>query len=167
MDETEKSDCQQCEAELLSEAEELRRLNDASSRLWRTASLHAGLEEMLVTTIELLSASFGNVQLIDQSTGKLRIASQQGFKPDFLEFFREVSVDDGSACGQALQLGQRVIITDVNQDPLFAPYVSIARKAGFRAVQSTPLLGRNGDVRDDFNSFPSRPSTHRDGVRAP
>ncbi len=145
MDETQKSkDCQQCKAELLSEAEALRRLNDASSRLWRTNSLHAGLEEMVVATIELLSASLGNVQLIDESTGKLVIASQQGFGPEFLEIFREVCVDDGSACGRALQLGKRVIIEDIELDPLFAPDVPIARKAGLRAVQSTPLVGRDG-----------------------
>ncbi|GLI95396.1 ATP-binding protein [Methylocystis echinoides] len=143
MDETEKSkDCQQCKAELLSEAEALRRLNDASSRLWRTTSLRAGLEEMLVATIELLGASLGNVQLIDEATGKLTIASQRGFGPEFLEFFREVCIDDGSACGRALQAGERVIVEDVELDPLFAP--SIARKAVFRAVQSTPLLGRDG-----------------------
>ncbi|MGJ0507584.1 MAG: ATP-binding protein [Methylocystis sp.] len=145
MDETEISkDCQQCKAELLSEAETLRRLNDASSRLWRTTCLRAGLEEMLIATIELLGATLGNVQFVDESTGKLIIATQQGFGPEFLEYFREVSIDDGSACGRALRSGERVIIEDVELDPCFATFVSIARKAGFRAVQSTPILSRDG-----------------------
>jgi hypothetical protein len=107
VDETEKSkDCQQCKAELLSEAEALRRLNDASSRLWRTTCLRAGLEEVLVATIELLGASLGNVQLIDEATGKLTIASQRGFEPEFLEFFREVCIDD-SKSGHQGQLNRQ------------------------------------------------------------
>lgn len=101
---------------------------------------------MLVATIELLGARLGNVQLVDCATGKLTIAAQRGFNPDFLDFFREVCVDDGSACGRALKLGQRVVIEDVELDPLFAPYRAIARQAGFRAVLSTPLMGRTAEV---------------------
>jgi PAS domain S-box-containing protein len=162
VDETEKSaDCQRCKAELLSEAEALKRLNDASSRLWRTNSLRAGLEEMLAATIELLGAALGNVQLIDESTGKLTIASYRGFGPEFLEFFREVCNDDDSSCGRALRLGARVVVEDIELDPVFAPYFSIARRVGFRAVQSTPLLGRDGKVSGMISTqfkAPHRPS---------
>ena len=162
VDETEKStDCQRCKAELLSETEAFRRLNDASSRLWRTSSLGAGLEEMLVAAIELLGASLGNVQLIDESTGKLTIAAQRGFGPEFLEFFGEVCIDDDSACGRALRLGARVVVEDIEMDPVFAPYLSIARSASFRAVQSTPLLGRDGKVLGMISTHfkaPHRPS---------
>jgi PAS domain S-box-containing protein len=147
VDEIQKStDCEQCEVDLFLEADALRRLNAASSRLWRTNCLRAGLEEILIATIELLGASLGNVQLLNQETGTLTVAAQRGFESGLLESFREVCVDDGSACGRALKLGQRVIIEDVELDPLFAPYRSIARQAGFRAVLSTPLMGRDGKV---------------------
>ena len=155
------ADCQQCEARLLSEAEALRRLNDASSRLWTTNNLQVGLEEMLAATIELLGADMGNVQLIDEATGKLTVAVQRGFGPGFLEFLREVSIEDGSACGRTLRSCERVIIEDVEQDPIFAPWLSIARESGFRAVQFTPVVDRNGKVVGMISTHfraPHRPS---------
>jgi signal transduction histidine kinase len=131
------------EARLAAENEALARLNEASSRLWRLQSLEEGLDEMLAATIELLGADMGNVQILDASKAVLTIAAQRGFEQDFLDFFREVSAADDSACGRALRAGARVVIEDVETDPLFAPYRPIARAAGFRAVQSTSLIGSN------------------------
>jgi len=145
VDERAKSaDCRECQAEQSTEIEALKRLNDASSRLWRTNSLCAGLEETLAATIELLGGDMGNVQILDEVSGKLRIAAQDGFDAEFLEFFQGVAVEDDSACGRALRSCRRVIIEDVEQDPLFASCLHIARNAGFRAVQSTPLVDRHG-----------------------
>jgi PAS domain S-box-containing protein len=138
------ADCSDTETRLRAEAEALKRLNEASSRLWRTNSLRDGLEEMLAATIELLGADMGNVQILDAASGNLTIAAQKGFEPEFLDFFREVSVEDRSACGQALRARERIVIEDVERDLLFAACLPIARNAGFRAVQSTPLVDRNG-----------------------
>ena len=130
------------ERRLAEEAEALAKLNAASSRLWRARTLSEGLEVMLSATIELLGADRGNVQLLDG--GVLRIAAQRGFKEDFLEFFREVSAEDDSACGRALRSGERIVIDDVEADLPFEPLRPIARAAGYRGVQSTPLMARDG-----------------------
>jgi PAS domain S-box-containing protein len=132
------------EARSAAEAHALARLNELSSRLWRMRSLREGLEEMLTATIELLGADLGNVQMLDGESGVLVIAAQRGFKQDFLEFFREVSAEDDSACGRALRLGERVVIEDVETDAAFEPLRPIARGAGFRAVLSIPLITRDG-----------------------
>ena len=50
------------------------------------------------------------------------------------------------ACGRAAREGGRVIVEDVQTDPGFAPHSRIAASAGFRAVQSTPLFSRAGEV---------------------
>ncbi|MBL1256161.1 GAF domain-containing protein [Methylocystis sp. Sn-Cys] len=99
---------------------------------------------MLAATIEMLAADMGNVQILQPERGILTIAVQQGFDPEFLDFFAEVSADDDSACGRALRTRERVVVADVETEPAFAPYRDIARAAGFRAVQSTPLLSHDG-----------------------
>ena len=56
-------------------------------------------------------------------------------------------VDDGhSASGRAAGQSAQVVIFDVDKDPGFAPHRAIARASGFRAVQSTPLVGLDGHV---------------------
>jgi len=123
----------------------LNRLNAAGRRLWQAESLSHGLQEMLVATIDLLGADMGNVQVFDAERQALRIVAQRGFDDDFIEFFREVSADDSSACGRALRTSQMVVIEDVEQETTFAPYLDAARAAGFRAVVSLPFCSFRGE----------------------
>jgi signal transduction histidine kinase/ActR/RegA family two-component response regulator len=125
------------------EADALVKLNESSSRLWRSRTLQEGLDVMLAAVIELLGADKGNVQLLEGSgqDGVLRIAAQRGFQQDFLEHFREVSADDDCACGRALRSGQRVIIEDVEAE---ASLRALARAADYRSVVTTPLVGVDG-----------------------
>lgn len=132
------------EAQLAAEADALVRLNELSSRLWGSRSLREGLDQMLAATIELLGADMGNVQLWDAERRVLTLEAQCGFEPDFLAFFREVSTEDNSACGRAMQSGEPIVIEDVETDALYAPLRAVARAAGYRAVQSTPLMARTG-----------------------
>jgi PAS domain S-box-containing protein len=132
------------QARLSAEAAALGHLNDLSSRLWRKQSINEGLSEMLVASIDLLGADKGNVQLLDPERQVLTIVVQRGFEKEFLDFFREVSIQDDTACGRTLRSGERTIIEDVEADPPYAPFRQIAKRAGYRAVQSTPLIGRAG-----------------------
>ena len=132
------------EARTIAEANALARLNELSSSLWQIQTLNDGLGSMLDATMELLNADKGNVQIFDEESRVLRILSQRGFDAEFLELFREVSTDDDTACGRALRTGERVVIEDVESEDSYAPFRPIARAADYRAVQSTPLIGRNG-----------------------
>ena len=155
------------EAQIKSDADALTKLNELSSRLWTMRSLREGLDEMLAATIEMLHADFGNIQLLNVNSGILTIETQHGFKQDFLEFFHEVSADDNSACGRALRSGQRIIVEDVELDAFFAPMLHVIRVAGYRAVLSTPLMGRCGKplgmISTHFRSVhrPSEAELHR------
>ena len=131
-------------SERKSEFEALAKLNDLSSRLWRSRAFNEGLNEMLAAVMELLSADKGNIQLLDRQRRILTIVAHNGFQPDFLHFFREVSAEDDSACGRTLRRGERTIIEDIEPDPDFEALRPVARAAGYRAVVSTPLIGPDG-----------------------
>jgi PAS domain S-box-containing protein len=132
------------EARSAKDAAALRRLNAANARLWQAQDLYAGLNEMLVAAVELLGGDMGTIQLLDPAKDALVIAAQKGFQQPFLDVFKEVSAVDDSACGRALRTGERIIIEDIDADEGFAPYRAAAHAAGYRAVQSTPLIGRHG-----------------------
>jgi PAS domain S-box-containing protein len=160
-------DRKQVEAELLALKDELtteltamNRLHEVSTRLLITTELQPLLEEVLDATIALLNADFGNVQLHDAASGTLKIVAQRGFKQEFLDYFN--SVHEGTAsCGAALERRERVIIEDVLTDPLFAPHLHIVVPAGYRAVQSTPLISRAGEMLGIISTHfrqPHRPS---------
>jgi PAS domain S-box-containing protein len=138
----------------------MNRLHEFSTRLVASTELQPLLEEVLHATIALQDADFGNVQLYNPQTQALEIVAHRGFRPDFLEHFKNVH-DSSAACGRALQQHERVIIEDVQTDPRFEPHRPIAASAGFRAVQSTPLFSRRGEALGMISTHfrqPHRPS---------
>ena len=93
----------------------------------------------------------------------LEITAQRGLKQEFLDEFNAVTLDTTWSCSQALRRGERVIIEDVESDPAYAPYRLIAASAGYRAVQTTPLLGYSGELLGMLSTHYREP--HRPAVR--
>jgi PAS domain S-box-containing protein len=130
------------------EAEELNtllvKLHEASTLIARDDDLASPLQPVLDAVITATHAHFGNIQLLSQ-TGGLEIVAQRGFHTEFLDFFRAVHENQGT-CGTSKSLGRRVIVEDVLSDPIFADEAmqGVMIRAGVRAVQSTPLIGKAG-----------------------
>ena len=135
------------DAGLRVQLEDLRRLHEMNTRLIGAMELPNMLEEILDATISLQDADLGNVQIYDAPTNSLRIVAQHGFSDAFLARFRVVDSRDDTACGRALRGRSRVIIEDVEKDDAYEPHRAIAAREGYRAVQSTPILARNGTLR--------------------
>ncbi len=138
------TDRKRVEAELSAQLEEMRRLHEMSAQLIEAADLPKMLEEVLEATMTLQRADYGNIQLCEPATGVLKIVAQRGFSPAFLEHFASVDMNEPSACGRALRAGELVIIEDVDEDHDYLPHRGIAAHEGYRAVQSTPIRGRDG-----------------------
>jgi PAS domain S-box-containing protein len=157
------TDLQAVEAQLANDASALTQLNEASSRLWQARDLHAGLNEILRVALELLRADKGNVQLFDATRKVLVIAAHEGFEQSLLDSFKEVSAEFDTSCGRALRTGRRTFVEDIEADAGFAPFRALVAAAGVRAVQSTPLVGRDGRPVGMLSTyFPNvhRPTTH-------
>ena len=155
------TDRKRVEAELNAQLEDMRSLHDMSTRLIEAADLPVLLEEILDATIAVQRADFGNIQLRDPASSVLKVVAQRGFSPAFLEHFATVDPSDQSACGRALRAGGRVIIEDIEEDPEYLPHRAIAAHEGYRAVQSTPICGRDGAVMGVLSTHfrtPHRPS---------
>lgn len=135
---------EESQAQLVAEAAALHRLHELSVRLLATPALRSALEIVLDAVIELLQADMGTVQLLDAGGQMLEVIAQRGFSQGLFEPIARIRRDDGSPCFRALRDGTRVVVSDVESDPESEAHRSIARDAGYRAVQSTPLIGRNG-----------------------
>jgi PAS domain S-box-containing protein len=145
--------------ELGAELSAMTRLHELSTQLFAPSELHSLLEEILDASINLQGADFGNIQLIDREKGELEIVAHRGFNQEFLEYFSDT--DENAACGRAMKQGERVVIEDVENDAGFEPHREIAASAGYRAVQSTPLFDRKGELLGMLSTHfrqPHRPS---------
>jgi PAS domain S-box-containing protein len=137
-------DLRESEGRLAKERAMLARLHEVGTRLWLKRDLRQALDEILAGAIELLGADMGTIQILDTTRGVLRIEAHRGFKQEFLDVFDEVSVAGASGCGKALRSGERLVVEDVEADAAFTPFRHLARAAGYRAIQSTPIMNRDG-----------------------
>jgi MEDS: MEthanogen/methylotroph, DcmR Sensory domain/GAF domain len=115
--------------------------------------------EQIVSTVlsavtELHQTSMGLLHLIEG--GHLRVAASVGFSAESLKLSETESLAVGDAC---LQSRKRIIVRDTETDPLFEQCKDAARRAGFRAVHSTPLMDRQGQAVGVLSVYSREPRT--------
>ena len=114
--------------------------------------LRASLLQILDEAIKVDGAVKGNVQLFDKSVDGLRIVAQRGFDSSFMQLFEVVREDELCPCGRALRHQRRVVSPDVSSDRLYSPYLLTAQSNGYQAVQSTPIIGKDGQLKGVFST---------------
>jgi signal transduction histidine kinase/ActR/RegA family two-component response regulator len=131
-------------AELEEQVADLRRLHEMSARLTSTLDLEPLLREVLDAVLAVQDTRMGLLALCDPET-PLTLRVHRGFDAAFVEEIERVPFG-GGAWGVAYTERRPVVVEDTETDPVFHPYRDAARRAGFRACQSTPLFTRGGDV---------------------
>jgi two-component system CheB/CheR fusion protein len=124
---------------LASELRAMTRLQELSTKAMEADRLERPLGAIFDAIVELTGADFGSIQLYDEASRTLRIVAQHGFEKRFLDFFESVDALSGSTYGRALSERARIIVEDVEKDPDFAPGLTEARAAGYRAVIAIAL----------------------------
>jgi PAS domain S-box-containing protein len=131
--------------ELAGELAARNRLHELGLRLLAAPELRPLQEEVVTGIIALQDGQLGTLQLSNPETGTLEVVANRGFQQDVLENFRSLS-GSNTAWDSTLRRGECVVIEDVLADPSFEPHWPVAASAGFRAMQFTPLIDRNGDL---------------------
>jgi signal transduction histidine kinase/PAS domain-containing protein len=122
------------------------------------------LEDLLDAAMAISQADFGNVQILERDTCELRIVAQRGFSDWWIRFWSQCPAPMGSYT-MALAAGERMVIEDVRQSPLFAGTEALAVQlaAGVVAVNSIPIRASSGVVVGVLSTHfrvPHRPSEH-------
>lgn len=119
-------------------------------------------EQLLETAIALMQSDFASIQLYDQQTEQLILLASKNFHPKSQKFWQTVFAGSGSTCGEALRSGSRIMVADVEESHFMkgTEDLNSYRISGIRAVQSTPLISRDG-------KFVGMISTHWENVHQP
>ena len=127
-------------------------------RLMASSSFDKAAWLILDDVMALHGAEFGSLQFLVGD--ELLLVAHRGFRDPFLKTFQRVNKDDGCVCGRALRKRRTVVVADVETDTEYAPFRDVARGAGYRSVQSTPLFLKSG-------AFMGVVSTHFVNVHQP
>jgi PAS domain S-box-containing protein len=122
------------------------RLQEISTLLIQEGSLDALYERVLDAAIDLMCADMGSMQKYDPDQDHLRLLASRGFGPEAVACWERVNRNSATSCGMALSAGRRVIVPDVECSDLMAGSadLNVSRRAGIRAMHSTPLVSGSG-----------------------
>ncbi|HET9220835.1 MAG TPA: CheR family methyltransferase, partial [Terriglobia bacterium] len=104
--------------------------------------------QALNAAVTIMHSDMASIQMVDEERDALRLLASRGFEPDFNHTFKWVRRDTQTSCSVAWQERHRVIVPDVEAWAYLVDSQALEdhRKAGIRAVQSTPLISRNGRI---------------------
>jgi PAS domain S-box-containing protein len=136
------------EAKLQTELDDARRLQTISTALIRQDGVDSLYRKVLDAAAGIMRADFASMQMFDSERGQLQLLAHKNFPDAAAAFWEWVDAGEGSTCGQALASGQRSIVPDTESCAFMigTEDFEFYRSSGMRAVQSTPLVGRDGRV---------------------
>jgi PAS domain S-box-containing protein len=155
----------QAEAELAAAKESLTaqvraltRLHALSLHLAGSPDLESSLRAVLHTLVQLHDADYGLLSLYDPHSSMLHAAASIGFDGPGLDRMGTITPQaDGDACSASFFTRERTIVEDIDAEPRFEWYRQTARAVGVRAVHSTPVLTRRGDILGVLSVYFERP----------
>jgi PAS domain S-box-containing protein len=137
--------------ELAIEVAHLKLLQQISTELIQEQSVKSLYEKLADAAVAIMRSDFASMQMFYPERGKngeLLLLAYRGFSPEAAQFWEWVPADSGSTCAAALRTRQRVIVSDIETCDFMAATedLRVYHQTAIRAVQSTPLLSRTGQI---------------------
>jgi signal transduction histidine kinase len=136
------------ERQLMAELGAAHRLQELSTLLIKGGDIQTLYARMLDTAMEIMHSDCASMQVLNKSTGDLRLLAWKGFHPQSAQFWELVGPESATSCGEAARATVRVIVADTERCAAIAGtrHLEEFRRSGIRSAQSTPLLSRSGEL---------------------
>ena len=139
------------EARLAEELEATRMLQGLSVEMAHEIDTAALYEKLIEGAKTIMRSDFASMQQYFPQLGhrgELKLLGYRGFDPAAAAFWTWVRADSACTCGVAIGRRERVIAEDVETTPFLAGTADLKcyLDSGIRAVQSTPLMSRRGEL---------------------
>ncbi|HET8560005.1 MAG TPA: SpoIIE family protein phosphatase [Marmoricola sp.] len=118
--------------------------------------------DMMLRTVEKGSPHgvLASVLLLDDDGRHLRHGSAPSLPADYNAAIDGVEIGPAvGSCGTAAWRRSRVVVADIETDPLWADFRDLARRADVRACWSTPIFGAAGELLGTFALYYRTPRT--------
>lgn len=137
---------EESEARLEAELKDTKQLQKVSSLLIEADNIQLLYEQILDAAIAIMDANMASMQMFEEEKNGLLLLASKGFHPKSAEFWKWVDTASSSSCSKAITQGQRIIVPDVDESNFMqgTEDLKYSQLSGIKAVQSTPLITRQG-----------------------
>lgn len=101
---------------------------------------------LLDISMQLMQSDFASIQYYDAELERLVLQGHINLHPRSAKHWHIVTAASSTACGEALRKKERTVIADVEDSSYVEEDRKYFRLSGIRAVQSTPLVSRKGEL---------------------
>lgn len=123
-------------------------------RIARGVPLGESMTELLRFLEKDVPEMLCSVLLLDADGMHLRHCAAPSLPPEFCRMVDGASIGPrAGSCGTAAYRGTRVVVSDIDSDPLWQDYRALAAPHGLRACWSTPILSEDGSVLGTFAMY--------------
>lgn len=139
---------------------------------WEAAVLEAvssgmALSELLEHIVhgveEIIPGMIASILLVDPDGIHLRHGAAPGLPDEYNRILDGIAAGPAvGSCGTAVHRRERVIVSDIETDPLWADYLELARHFDLKACWSIPVIGSAGNVLATFALYCRNPRVPRD-----
>lgn len=121
-------------------------LQAISAGLMREADANALYKQILDAAATIMRSEHAAMQMVEE--GGLQLVEWKGFDTESAGFWQRVHPGSATSCSKTLATGERCIIADTEESKLLAGSLDLEqyRRLGIRAMQSTPMKSRTGEV---------------------
>lgn len=150
--------------DLLSESQRMVHTALGQSRILERIALGRPLNETLEALLRFLERDTPemscSILLLDEGGTHLRHCAAPSLPADYCRAIDGSPIGPrAGSCGTAAYRGERVVVRDIESDPLWEDYRALVRPYGFRACWSTPIKDGEGKVLGTFAMYFKHPAS--------
>ena len=120
----------------------------------RGAPLTDTLDQLMLLIESQSDGVICSVMLLDDDAISLRPGAAPSLPPSYMALLDGFPIGPNvGSCGSAMYRKEPVIVSDIMNDPLWAPYKALAEPYGLRACWSTPIFLDRGQVLGSFAMY--------------
>ena len=127
------------------------------------AALPAVLDRLVLMVEQQTDGMWCTVLLLDEDGTTVRHGAAPSLPADYMRAIDGLPIGPtAGSCGTAMHFGTRIVVTDIETDPLWAPYREVALRFGLRACWSTPIFSPQRKVLGSFAMYYGQPRSPQD-----
>lgn len=145
-------------AAIVEEHRQALRARENQNRILEMVAAGAPLEQstrnLVLTIEESVPGMLGSILRLDEDGATMRILAAPSMAAEYNRFVDGIQAGPSvGSCGTAVHRRERVIVTDIETDPLWSSFVDQVRPYGLKACWSQPIMGANGKVLGTFAMY--------------
>lgn len=116
------------------------------------------LPEVLMLIVRLaerqMPGAMSSVLLLDEAGEHVRMGAAPSLPPEYNAAIHGLAIGPkAGSCGTAAWRGERVVVTDIDHDPLWEDYLPVVQPHGLKSCWSTPVKAPDGRVIATFATY--------------